>query len=342
MAGLFHLVPPKPVLPKEIWDVNVVLSFLDRLPPNKDLPLLLLSQKLVILILISTMKRKSELLGMHLDYMVFRPNEVLFTNVFIPKAWSYKSQNPNFRIISLKTFDSNPQICPVKALNEYIHRTAAVRQSRFLFITTQRTFHRLSSMSLRRWILQILVRADININAYGARTTRHASSSKAYYAGVTVDNIMKRAGWSTVTSFIMHYNLPIRQQETYKATRPPGSSIRTLIKKTTQYYSPPLSTPRTRTVSRAAQLISSARKYQVKSAAQFIDSAFVDAPKPVPRTSLKKPVKVVLPAKKSPGILKRMGKAYPRKIVMFSDNVSDVQGVDRQDDEASTDPAEDV
>ena len=151
---------------------------------------------------------------MHLDYMVFHPKEVLFTNVFIPKAWSYKFQNKNFRIISLKTFDANPQICPVQALNEYIHRTSAICQSRFLFITTQRTFTQLSSMSLRRWILQILVHADINIEANEARTTRHASSSKAYYAGVNIFIIMQQAGWSSMTSFVMHYNLPICQQET--------------------------------------------------------------------------------------------------------------------------------
>ena len=117
-----------------------------------------------------------------------------------------------------------------------------------------------------------------------------------------------------------------------------------MIKKNSQYYNPPFSTPCNRSVSRAALLISSARKYQIRTAAQFIDSAFVDAPKPVSRVSLKKPVQVVLPAKKDSGILKRLGRQYPKKVVMFSSNVPSVsvKGSDRQGDKVSTDPAEDV
>ena len=69
--------PPRPL--KDIWDVNIVLSYLDKLPPNEDLPLMLLNQKTLVLVLISTMRRRCDVMGMRVDNYYFQPNSMVFS-----------------------------------------------------------------------------------------------------------------------------------------------------------------------------------------------------------------------------------------------------------------------
>ena len=47
LSGLFNLYPKMPTTPRDIWDVNQVLSYWDSLPLSRDLPLMLLAQKLL-------------------------------------------------------------------------------------------------------------------------------------------------------------------------------------------------------------------------------------------------------------------------------------------------------
>ena len=56
-----------------------------------------------------------------------------------------------------------------------------------------------------------LFQAGVNVERYLAKTTHHASSSKAFFAGVNVDCLLDHAGWVNISSFIMHYNLPIEK-----------------------------------------------------------------------------------------------------------------------------------
>ena len=69
-------------------------------------------------------------------------------------------------------------------------------------------------MTVRRWILDTLIAAGIDPKQYGlknpAYSTRHAASSAMRDAGMSIDEIMRKAGWTNASSFVVHYNLPIR------------------------------------------------------------------------------------------------------------------------------------
>ena len=90
LSGLFNLFlrPLKPQ--RDVWDVNQVLLYWDCQPFNKDLPLMMLLQKAVMLILISTMHRHAELLAMNLDNVVYYPNCMVFPldRSMYPKTYS--------------------------------------------------------------------------------------------------------------------------------------------------------------------------------------------------------------------------------------------------------------
>ena len=102
ITGIFHLHPAPPVPPREIWDVNDVLAYWDRQPPNPDLPLILLTQKTILLVLISTMKRRAEVLSMDMRNIIYRPNTMIFPLDAYPKQYSLRSRAHDLRYISVK------------------------------------------------------------------------------------------------------------------------------------------------------------------------------------------------------------------------------------------------
>ena len=68
-------------------------------------------------------------------------------------------------------------------------------------------------MTVRRWVLQFLFRAGIDVTRFTPSTTRHVASSNAYMAGISLSDILRRAGWVEPSSFICHYNLPVISSE---------------------------------------------------------------------------------------------------------------------------------
>ena len=291
ITGVFHLNPSRPKAPREIWDVNVVLHYWDKQPPNKDLPLMLLTQKTLLLVLISTMKRCSEVLSMTIPDRIYRPNSIIFPLDSYPKNYSLRSRMHELCFITIRKFVSNPNICPLLAVQHYIQRTYVLRSAavRCLFITTQHPHKPVSTMSAYRWILTGLFQAGIDVTKYSARTTRHASSSKAVFAGVNVDSVLARAGWCNLSSFVVHYNLPIE----HSAKPVPVWTEKKKSPKTV--YLSKINLKRSNNV-KAAQLLRVAEKHLYQQITQFSISLFVDPPPIVKRQLLRNKKRVTIPA----------------------------------------------
>ena len=294
IAGLFNLhpLPPRPM--KDIWDVNQVLAYWDAQPPSCDLPLMILSQKTVILLLISTMRRRSDIMGMRVDNFYAQPNTLVFPLLTFPKTFSINNPRDDMlRHILVKKFADNPQVCPLLTLQHYIKRTRAIRQSHNLFVTTQSPFKAASPMTVRRWILTGLFQSGIDVEKYSASSTRHASSSKAYLVGVSVDAVMKRAGWINISSFVMHYNLPVRSVEENSDCPSHHDSTQSKYPRWTPFKSLNIKSAKNL---RASQVLQQAKSFLFKKAVDFQSLPFVDAPSPVPRQILSSPKKVLIPA----------------------------------------------
>ena len=69
MKGIFQEKPPRPKY-KEIWDVSIVLSYLQSLSPVDKLPLKELTLKLVLLILLVSGQRGQTVHLLSIDHMV--------------------------------------------------------------------------------------------------------------------------------------------------------------------------------------------------------------------------------------------------------------------------------
>jgi hypothetical protein len=63
--------------------------------------------------------------------------------------------------------------------------------------------------TITRWIKVILNRSGISTKIFGSHSIRSASTSKAKYNAVPIDEILKKAGWSNVKTFAKFYDKKI-------------------------------------------------------------------------------------------------------------------------------------
>ncbi|CAG5020909.1 unnamed protein product [Parnassius apollo] len=113
------------------------------------------------------------------------------------------------------------EICSVKALSDYMNRTRDLREesgSDKLISTIRKPTRNAIAQSLSRWMKQILKDSGIDVNAYSSHSTRHASTSAAKRAGVSIDVIKSTAGCSNASlCFAKFYNLPLKDGEQDRA-----------------------------------------------------------------------------------------------------------------------------
>ena len=150
ISGLFNLYPAPPKVLKDIWDVNDILAYWDSLPVSEDLPLMLLSQKTAILILISTMRRRGELLYMNIDNIIYAPDSMTFPLDAYPKTYCLANCQEQLCFITVHKFLENWNICPMYTLQMYLKQTSVLRKpfTTKLFIRTQHPFRPVARMTL--------------------------------------------------------------------------------------------------------------------------------------------------------------------------------------------------
>ena len=78
----------------------------------------------------------------------------------------------------------------------YIERTKASRPTK-------------SGSKNPRWVKSTLAQAGIDTAEFMVHSSRSASSSAAYEAGVALPEIMEAADWSTVSTFTKFYHKPV-------------------------------------------------------------------------------------------------------------------------------------
>ena len=58
---------------------------------------------------------------------------------------------------------------------------------------------------MSRWIRTILELADIDVTLFKPHSTRHAASTAAFQASIPLDDILRKAGWSSAKTFKRFY-----------------------------------------------------------------------------------------------------------------------------------------
>ncbi|KAI2647549.1 Transposon Ty3-G Gag-Pol polyprotein [Labeo rohita] len=185
LRGALRLRPPvRSRVPP--WDLSLVLEALCR-PPFKPIEEIYdrhLTIKTVFLIAITSLKRVGDLQALSVapSFLDFAPG---LAKAFLHPRPGYIPKVPSSapRPVVLQAFCPPPFrepdqqklncMCPVRALDAYVHRAAMWRKSDQLFV------------------------------CYGvkAHSTRSVSASKAFLEGVPIQDICNAAGWSTPLTF---------------------------------------------------------------------------------------------------------------------------------------------
>ena len=154
LQGMFNQRPPQP-RHESTWNVNVVLAFLAKLPDNKDLSLVDLTSKLMMLMALANADRASDLNSLDTHYMQYTQTGVTFK---IPGLTKIRRSGPPIAAFHL-ILESNTFLCPVSTLKPYMEATKETRQETkhvALFLSVKKPHNPVSNSTVSRWLKTLI------------------------------------------------------------------------------------------------------------------------------------------------------------------------------------------
>ena len=209
LKGVYNSRPPQPRY-SVTWDVDVVIRYFQSLGENEVLTLKQLSQKLVLLMAIVEASRVSELQALDLRYRSYHPEGVLFQ---LPTLGKKRIVGAPPKQLMFGAFPSDSCLCVMKCLRQYetdtlIHRKKDPGSSQPLFLSCVKPHKPVTSQRLANWLKEMLGKAGIDTTVFKAHSVRGASSTAASEKGVLIEDILRKADWSTDSTFRKFYYRP--------------------------------------------------------------------------------------------------------------------------------------
>ncbi|XP_061707802.1 uncharacterized protein LOC133518191 [Cydia pomonella] len=136
-----------------------------------------------------------------------------FIKITIPDLIKTSAPGREQPLLNIPYFRENLSICPALTLKDYILVTQNKRaRNHGALLLTHKAPHRAAtSQTVGRWIRQVLAAAGVDVSTFGAHSTRHASTSAARAAGVSIEVIRKAAGWTAKSqTFSKYYDRPLK------------------------------------------------------------------------------------------------------------------------------------
>lgn len=205
MKGVFQT---RPSLPRynEIWDIDIVLRFLDY--NSNDISLLQFNKKLATLLTMLSAQRVSTIAGIQLQDIKFNGTSltIYITNV-IKQTRPGQHQKP----LLFSCFPARRNLCMVEQTKLYIAKTSPMRptSSGQLLLTSTTPYRAASKDTISNWIRETLQKAGVNTAPHSIRS---ASSSKASNL-LPLDTVLEAGGWSQKSSVFPRY---YKKQITHK------------------------------------------------------------------------------------------------------------------------------
>lgn len=208
LKGAYRL---RPTVPKYVgtWDPKIVLDYIVNWYPNVSLPLEKITKKLAVLLALCTGHRAQTLSLVKVNNINKTPSGIKIVISDLIKTSAPGREQP---ILYLPYFTENIGICPATTLNDYLSLTKELRsaESEYLLLTIKRPHRVATAQSISRWVKQMLAESGVDVSIFSAHSTRHASTSAARSAGVSLDTIRKTAGWTKSSdTFAKFYQRPV-------------------------------------------------------------------------------------------------------------------------------------
>ncbi len=199
LKGMKRLCEP-PLTRYHVWNPRRVLDRIASCPKPSDL--ITAGEEAAVLIMLATGSRLDDILKLSARFEKTDYGVRLF--LVSPRKTDLRKQFVSH--LDVGFFPENRRICPARAALRFLRLAHPLRKSdddRFFVSSTGRPA---AKQTLKRWIRAQLERAGIFASAGSLRS---ASSSAAFLSGVSVDTIMKSAGWKREETWRRHYLRPI-------------------------------------------------------------------------------------------------------------------------------------
>ncbi|CAM4711693.1 unnamed protein product [Leuciscus chuanchicus] len=223
------------------WDLSIALQGLSLAPfePIEEVPEKFLTLKALFLLAISSLKRIGDLQALSVapSCLEFAPGMV---KAFLHPRPGYIPKVPTnvARPIVLQAFcpppfqnadqEANNLLCPVRALDAYVHRAALWRKSDQLFVCfgSLNKGGPVSKQRMSKWVVEAI---SVAYEAAGqpsplavrSHSTRSMAASKALISGVSLQDVCDAAGWSSPHTFVRFYSLDLDSTPGSQAARAP-------------------------------------------------------------------------------------------------------------------------
>ncbi|WAR05308.1 hypothetical protein MAR_020677 [Mya arenaria] len=198
MRRVFISKPPKPRY-IAMWDVSIVLRFLESLGKTSDLSLKILTFKTVALVALAIAPRAQTLISLCLNNMIVEKDAIVFMISDILKTTAH-GDSFSVRIEHFR----NESLCAMHTLLDYIEATKKVRLSNSLSISYV-TFKKVTTSTIARWLKLTLSLAGIDTEVFKAHSFRGAATSAAFNRGCSLKSILKTANWKSDKNFRKFY-----------------------------------------------------------------------------------------------------------------------------------------
>ena len=203
------------------WNLDVVLKFLcsEKFEPLRDVSLLNLTKKTIILVALALAKRISELqaLSRQVGFSSEGALLSLVCNFRAKNDFKCKRLPRNFFIKELSSLVGNEEealLCPVRALKEYIRRTKSLvsRDLPNLFVSPRKPSRPASKNALTFLIKLVIKEAHeslcpefLPLLKVKTHELRAVSTSVAFKHNLSLDSVMEAAQWRCKSVFASHY-----------------------------------------------------------------------------------------------------------------------------------------
>lgn len=211
------------------WDLAIVLEGLSLAPfePIEEVSEKFLTLKTILLLAISSLKRIGDIQALSVapSCLEFAPGMV---KAFLCPRPGYVPKVPTNLVgpIALQAFCPPPfltsdqrklnLLCPVRALDAYVHRASLWRRSEQLFVCfgSPKKGCPASKQRMSKWVVEAISLAYGSAHqpsplAVRAHSTRSMAASTALLSGVSLQDVCDAAGWSSPHTFVRFYSLDL-------------------------------------------------------------------------------------------------------------------------------------
>ncbi len=207
LQGLHRLAPAKRKY-DSVWDIAPVLQQLAELGAADSLNEEVLREKCIMLVLLLTGLRVSDVARMWFPSCSFDDDDHFLFRVRFAKQSMGRTELGD--LSRMAPYPEQPSVCPVTHLRRYFELTSARRSAlgaleRYLFISLASSR---VVLPLARNTIATIVRSRLTVAGvpaqFGPHSTRHASTSAAAAYGLSMDDIMAHAKVTHAT-LLRHY-----------------------------------------------------------------------------------------------------------------------------------------